>query len=61
VLANDRGLVLEIFSHLAPDPQKGINRLSALAESFLGKLTTPGHAKVCRLHCAFAAVLREVG
>jgi hypothetical protein len=60
VLADDCGLVLKILGHLSSDSQKGINRLSALAESLLPKLATPVHSEVRGLHCTLAAVLREV-
>jgi hypothetical protein len=60
VLADDGGLAFKVLGHLSRDSQKGINRLSALAESLLRKLAAPVHSEVRGLHCTFAAVLREV-
>jgi hypothetical protein len=60
VLTDYGSLFFKILGHLSTDPQEGINRLSALAESLFRKLAAPGHSEICSLHCALAAPLREV-
>src|SRR5262249_33816993 len=53
-------LGLEIFGHLARHAQKAVNGLSALIETLLRELPAPSHSEICRLHRAFAALLREI-
>jgi hypothetical protein len=60
VLTNNGGLALKILGHLSGNSQKGINRLSTLTESLFREFAAPCHSEVCGLHCALAALLREV-
>src|SRR5262249_52943397 len=60
LLAGGDSLGLEIFGHLARHAQKAVNGLSALIETLLRELSAPSHSEICRLHRAFAALLREI-
>src|SRR5262245_55730989 len=60
LLAGGDGLGLEIFGHLARHAQEAVNGLSALIETLLRELPAPDHSEICRLHRAFAALLREI-
>jgi hypothetical protein len=60
LLAGGVSLGLEISGHLARHAQKAVNGLSALIETLLRELAPPSHSEICRLHRAFAALLREI-
>src|SRR5262245_2012824 len=60
LLAGGVSLGLEISSHPARHAQKAVNGLSALIETLLRELAAPSHSEICRLHRAFAALLREI-
>src|SRR5215475_3160862 len=60
LLAGGDSLGLEIFGHLARHAKKAVNGLSALIETLLRELSAPSHSEICRLHRAFAALLREI-
>src|SRR5262249_54486319 len=60
LLAGGVSLGLEISGHLARYAQKAVNGLSALIETLLRELAAPSHSEICRLHRAFAALLREI-
>src|SRR5262245_51199111 len=60
LLAGGDCLGLEIFGHLARHAQEAVNGLSALIETLLRELPAPSHSEICRLHRAFAALLREI-
>src|SRR5262245_21693793 len=60
LLAGGDSLGLEIFGHFARHAQKAVNGLSALIETLRCELSAPSHSEICRLHRAFAALLREI-